>query len=80
MNLSDLKDFLQLCTFMNVGMLALATVIITCFRDKIILIHSNLLKIKAENLTEMYTYYLAFYKVIFIVFNLVPYIALEIMS
>ena len=79
MNLSDLKEFLQLCTLMNMGMLAFAAILVTRFKDKIIFIHSSLLKVKAENLPEMYIYYLAFYKIIFFVFNLIPYVAVEIM-
>jgi len=80
MSISELTQFFGLCSLINFGVLILSTIMLVVLRDPISKIHSRLMGVPASDLARQYFQYLAFYKIAIFVFNLVPYIALKIMS
>ena len=75
-----LKEFFGWCTVINIGVLVFTTVTLVCMKDSISSIHSKLFGIDHENLPLRYFDYLGNYKIAILVFNLVPYLALELMA
>lgn len=80
MNNENLIKFFELCTFINLGVLACATILLTAFKKQLLFIHSRILKMDDDKLSDLYLRYLAYYKIAFFILNLVPYISLRIMS
>ena len=73
-----LIDFLACSTIINVGLLILMGIAITLLRKPISKIHTMFSGVEANELYKSYFNYLAFYKILIIIFNVVPYIALRI--
>lgn len=64
-------------TVINLCLLIFSTLMLTLCRRWVIRIHNKLTGLEADTLMPAYLYFLAFYKVLIIVFNLVPYLALK---
>lgn len=79
MTLADLTSFLGWCTVISFAFLLLATVALTAFRGAVMGIHGRFLGMTPAELMPMYVTYLAQFKILVIVFNLVPWIALQVM-
>ena len=79
-SLETLTEFLGWCTAINLGMLVLASIFTTLMRGTIVSIHGKLYGLSEADLTQQYFQYLAQYKIAIFVLNLIPYIALKIMS
>lgn len=77
MNIESLTAFLGWCTLVNFILLVLATVILVLFKDFAAGIHSKLLGLDKDELQSEYFRYLANYKVMVVVFNLVPWFVLR---
>lgn len=73
---ATLQGFLGWCTVINSSLLLLATVALATMNDWIRGIHSRVLHVDAGQLGPLYFQYLAHYKLLIIVFNLVPWLAL----
>ena len=80
MNMELIREFLGWCTMINIGILALSSIMVVMFRSKIGEIHRKMFGLDEAVLHEAYFRYLANFKIVIIVFNLVPYIALRIMA
>ena len=78
-SLETLASFLGWCSLINIGLLAFTTLIIKVASDPITRIHSRMFGVPKDQLPLTYYGYLALYKIVILVFNLVPYIALRIM-
>ncbi|MCH9739364.1 MAG: hypothetical protein K0U38_00785 [Epsilonproteobacteria bacterium] len=72
-----LTTFLGWSTVINIVLLMMTTIAITQFRESIVKIHSELFNLQKEDLGRAYFGYIAIYKILIIVFNLVPYVALK---
>ena len=79
-SLETLTAFLGWCTLINFGLLIIAAVAIVLMRGSISGIHSSMFRLEQNELSSAYFQYLANYKILIIVFNLVPYLALRIIS
>ncbi len=79
MDIAQLTTFLGWCSIINIALLLAATVGLTAFRAKVLRIHSGLLGMSREQLMPIYVNYLACFKVLVIVLNVVPWIALKAM-
>lgn len=79
MDIAQLTAFFGWCMVINLGLLLLATVALTLFRASVLRIHGAILGMTEAQLMPMYLNYLAWFKVLWIVFNLVPWIALKVM-
>jgi len=73
-----LTEFLGWSTLINFTFLLITTLAIMFFREPVIKIHAELFNLNKEDLGRAYFNYIALYKILIIVFNLVPYVALKI--
>ena len=80
MNLEQLTEFMGWCLLVNGGLFLFSSLGLMFFREQAASLHSKIFDLEVEEIKKLYFNYLAFYKIIFICFNLVPYIALKIMQ
>ena len=78
--LTTLTNFLGWCSVINIALLSYAMVMITLFRGPVKRIHQKMFSINDADLDASYFNYLANYKIAILIFNLVPYVALKLMS
>ena len=76
--IETLIEFLGWSTLINFTFLLITTLAIMFFREPVIKIHAELFDLNKEDLGRAYFNYVALYKILIIMFNLVPYIALKI--
>ncbi len=79
-NLHELTNFLGWCTAINLGILIFSTLMLILTRTFAANLHSKMFQLDPATLPKMYFEYLGRYKLLIIVFNLVPYLALRIMG
>jgi len=80
MTMDVMKQFFMWCTIINGGLFILSSVILMCAGNLVYKIHSKLFPMPRESFNAIIYSFLGFMKVIVIMFNLVPYIALAIIS
>ncbi len=78
--LENATEFIGWSLVLNSAMLIYSTVMLLSLKGWIVRTHQKLFNIEESELHKIYFYFLAFYKILIIVFNLVPYIALKIMG
>ena len=78
MNIQKLAAFFMWCTIINGGLLVLATIIGIIGLDLVYAVHGKLFQISREALNVAYYSFLGLYKIVWLVFNAVPYVALLI--
>ncbi|WP_448211028.1 DUF6868 family protein [Colwellia sp. MEBiC06753] len=79
-NINELISFFGWCSILNLTILTFSTLLIFLFQPVIIKLHSQLADIESALLPKIYFQFLAGYKVLTIVFSVVPYLALKLMS
>lgn len=80
MTLPQLTEFLGWATVLNFGFLIFVGLTLIVLRPVVISMHNKIFGLSETNLTQAYFQYLANYKILIFVFNVVPYIALKIMG
>jgi hypothetical protein len=80
MTIESLTTFLGWCSVINIAILLLSTLMLIIMRDLAVKIHSGLFRVDPEALPVTYLQYLGNYKIVIIVLNIVPYIALRVMT
>lgn len=80
MAMAELANFLGWCTLLNLGMLVLTTIVLVAGHTSIARIHSRWFNLPPSEVSTLYFNYLANYKILILVFNLMPYLALRIMG
>ena len=80
MSTESFAAFLGWSFLINTFILLLTTAAIVSLREKVVKIHSRMFGVSEDDLTKAYFHYLANYKLLILVLNLAPYIALKIMS
>lgn len=78
MNIDILKSFLLWSTLINYGILVLWFVVLIAARDTIYKLHSRWFRLTDEKFDGFMYLGMAIYKILVLVFNLVPFIALKI--
>lgn len=78
LTLELLRSFFGWCAVLNMLLLMFSTGWLVVLRNPIAGIHSKLFKIDPAELDLLYFRYLATFKVLIIVFNLVPYLVLRL--
>jgi len=78
-SLPDLAAFLGWCALINIVLLIASTLGVILAGDRIARIHGALFDLDAAQLRPAYFQYIAQFKILFLVLNLVPYIAIRIM-
>jgi hypothetical protein len=79
-DMNTLTTFLGWCSIINISILFLSTVALGLVRKPVARMHSKIFGVSESDLPSAYMQYLGNYKIVIIVFNLVPYIALKIIS
>jgi len=72
-------NFFGWTTLLNFGLLTLVTLILLALQNWILPLHQKLFKLAEQDIRVCYFRYLAYYKLLTLVFFAVPYIALKIM-
>jgi len=80
MNIQMLTKFFMWCTILNFALLFLSSFVCTCASDFAYRMHSKWFSISRETFSIAIYSFLGLYKVFIIVFNLIPYIALLIIT
>ncbi len=79
-NLQTLTTFLGWCSVINVIALLVASLMLILLRNFVAGIHGKMFGGSAEEISLAYVHFLANYKIAIIMLNIVPYVALRIMS
>ena len=79
-SLETLRAFFGWCTIINMGLLMVTSVFVGPMRAMVMGIHGKMFGLSEGDLLRAYFQYVAHYKIAVVVFNLVPYIALVIMT
>jgi len=78
--IDSVTAFLGWCTVINIAALTFSSLLIMLLKVPVSKIHSKLFGLNIEDLPLTYFQYLGNFKIAIIVFNLVPYVALKVMS
>jgi hypothetical protein len=80
MDIQMLTTFFMWCTIINGGILVVWTVFYMFAPDLVYRIQSNFIPISRETFNMAMYGFIGFFKIIFLVFNVVPYVVLLIMQ
>ena len=78
MDIQRVKTFFKWCTIINGAMLVLSILVCTAGQDWVYTIHSKMFHVPRETLGVAIYLFLGLFKIVWIVFNLVPYLVLVI--
>ena len=80
MDKQTLTNFLKWCSVINIGLLALSVLMVTVFADLTYSIHGAMFDLTREAFNAAIYSAIGMYKILILVFNLVPYIALKVIE
>lgn len=80
MDIHMLCAFFMWCTIINAGLLILMSLILAFAGDWIYRLHTKLFPMPRETFNVVIYSFLGLYKIVFLVFNIVPYVALLIIG
>ena len=80
MDIQTLKEFFKWCTILNVALFILSAIIIIVASDFIYSWHGQLFHMPREAFDVILYSFLGLYKIVILVFNLIPYVALRIIE
>ncbi len=80
MSIEQIQEFLGWCTVINFGILIFWWLMFMLAHDFVYRLHSKWFKIGVPEFDAIHYKAIAFYKLSIILFNLVPYIALSIIT
>ncbi len=80
MTLEAAQTFFGYCSLINAGILVFSSIKIVLIRKWASKIHGRMFNMSETEISRAYFQFLAQHKLAFIVFNLVPYLALSAMS
>ena len=80
MTLEDIRAVLGWCSLMNSGVLVFWFVMLVLARGFVYGVHSALFKVSRERFDEIHYNLMGFFKLSVFLFNLVPYLALLIVT
>ncbi|MHC4394664.1 MAG: DUF6868 family protein [Planctomycetota bacterium] len=80
MDIECITAFFMWCTILNVALLVLSSLLCVCAADWAYRIHSKWFSISRETFNVLIYSFIALYKLLIIVFILIPYIALLIIG
>lgn len=79
MDLTLITAFIGWCLVINTALLLFSTVAITVMQNAICRVHGKMFSIDVKELPKYYFTYLANFKLLVLIFNLTPYIALKLL-
>jgi len=79
-SIETIREFLGWCSVINIGMLFISTIMLTVMRSWVVKIHASMTGVSEAELPRIYIEFLGNYKILIIVFNVVPYLSLMLMA
>lgn len=79
MNLLQITDFFAKMTLINIAILIFAFVFVLIFIKLLYRFYGRIFNLSEENIAQIIFKWLATYELFIIMFNLVPYLALDLM-
>ena len=73
-------SFFGWCSLINIALLFLAFFIVTLMRSQVSRLHAHLFGLDENDIPALYFEYLGHYKLMILIFNLVPYVAMKIIQ
>jgi hypothetical protein len=80
MDIRTLTEFFKWCTIINVAVFIFSTIMIIAVPDFIYNAHGQMFNMPREAFDVVIYSFLGLYKIVILVFNLVPYVALRIVE
>ena len=80
MNIEQLIEFFKWMSIVNIGLLLFSTFAVLTMKSLMVKMHSKLFGVTETQISQVVYAYLGIFKVLIIVFNIVPYIALMIIN
>jgi hypothetical protein len=80
MDIRTLTEFFKWCTIINVAIFIFSAIMIVAVSDFIYRAHGQLFHMPREAFDVVIYSFLGLYKIVILVFNLVPYVALRIVA
>lgn len=80
MNIDQLTEFFKWMTIINISLLLLSTLLVYLLRNFMYRIHSQIFNLSPEQIAIVAYSYLGMFKILVIVFNITPYVALLLAS
>ena len=80
MDIITVRTFFMWCTIINAAMLIGSSLVYVFVADWVYSIHGRLFNVSRETFNTLFYSFIALYKILFLAFNLVPYIALVIIG
>lgn len=80
MEIDTIRTFFMWCTLLNGGFLTLSSIIYLFAGDWVFQMHSKWFPISREAFNVAIYCFIGFFKIMFLLFNLVPYLALVIVA
>ena len=80
MTIEQLTELFKWMSLINIGLLILTTLLIIPLRKLLYAVHGKLFDLSKEQMSPIIYSYLGAYKLLIIVFNIVPYIALLLLQ
>ena len=80
MSIETMTTFLGWCSLINFALLMMATIQLIIAQNAISAFHARLFGLEDRDLKLLYIQFLAVYKLLIFVFNVVPYFALKLMA
>ena len=80
MEVQTITAFFMWCTIINGAMLVFSSIMLLLAQDFVYSMHSKWFHIPRETFNVAIYSFLGFFKIVFIVFNVVPYVALLIVG
>ena len=78
MSIEIIRDILAWCAVLNFALLLLWFLLFTCAHNWVFRLHGRWFPLSEEKFNEIHYAAMAFYKLSFILLNLVPYLAIRI--
>ena len=79
-SLDLIQTLLGWCSVISIVLLSFSALMVMIFREQISELHASIFHLNKEDVFRAYFQYLAQFKILIIVFNIVPYFALSIMN
>ena len=79
-SLDTITQFLGWCTVINMGILVLIAVMLMTMQATAVRMHSRMFGVSEKDLPRIFYQYMANYKILIVVLNFVPYLALKLMA
>lgn len=80
MNIEQLTEFFKWLTIINVGLFMINAVLIILMRKLVCKMHGKMFGITGENIAIILYSWLGLYKIMILIFSIVPYVALILMG